>query len=143
MNRAGISLQSLRRKRAGWLAVAATMGLGRLVSPLVAQQPDSATTFADSIAARQEAIAAGRKVFRGKGICFACHGAKLEGTAIAPTLRNHKWRSGDGSLGMILRVLHDGVPNTAMISRPGNIGETELLQVATYVWAVSRGAVEP
>lgn len=143
MNRVGVSLQHLRRKRTGWLAVAATMGLCHVVSPLVAQQPDSTKAFADSVAVRQEAIAAGRKVFRGKGTCFACHGAKLEGTAIAPTLRNHKWRSGDGSLGMILRVLHNGVRNTAMVSRPGNIDETELLQVATYVWAVSRGAVEP
>jgi hypothetical protein len=40
-------------------------------------------------------------------------------------------------------VLHNGVPNTAMISHPGNINETELQQVATYVWAVSRGAVPP
>ena len=143
MNRAGVSLQLLRRKRTSWSAVAATTGLWCLVSPVVAQQPDSTKAFADSVAVWQEAIAAGRKLFQGKGTCFACHGAKLEGTAIAPTLRNHKWRNGDGSLDMILRVLRDGVRNTAMVKRPGNIDETELLQVATYVWAVSRGAVEP
>ncbi len=143
MNRAEVSLQRLRRKRTGWLAVAATMGLCCLVSPLVAQHPDSTKAFADSVAVRQGAIAAGRKVFRSKGTCFACHGAKLEGTAIATTLRSHKWRNGDGSLEMILRVLRNGVRNTVMVSRPGNINETELLQVATYVWAVSRGAVEP
>jgi len=143
MNRAGVSLRLLRRKRTGWSAVAATTGLWCLVPPVVAQQLDSTKAFADSVAVRQEAIAAGRKLFQGKGTCFACHGAKLEGTAIAPTLRNHKWRNGDGSLDMILRVLRDGVRNTAMVKRPGNIDETELLQVATYVWAVSRGAVEP
>lgn len=119
------------------------MGLGLFGSPSRAQQFDSAKTFVDSVALRQVAIAAGRKVFHGKGTCFACHGAKLEGTAIAPTLRNHKWRNGDGSLVMILRVLHNGVPNTAMVSRPGNINEAELLVVATYVWAVSRGAAVP
>jgi len=143
MKRVEVSLQRHCRKRMGWLAVAATTGLCCLVSPLVAQQADSTDAFADSVAARQEAIVAGRKVFRGKGTCFACHGAKLEGTAIAPTLRSHKWRNGDGSLGMILQVLHDGVRNTAMVRRPGNIDDTELLQVATYVWAVSRGAVAP
>jgi cytochrome c oxidase cbb3-type subunit 3 len=110
---------------------------------LVAQQSDTTKAFADSVAERQEEIAAGRKVFQGKGTCFACHGAKLEGTAIAPTLRSHKWRNGDGSLGMLLRVLQQGVPNTAMVSRPGNLDEKELLQVATYVWAVSRGAATP
>lgn len=143
MKRVEASLQRHCRKRTGWLAVAATTGLCCLVPPLVAQQPDSTETFADSVAARQEAIAAGRKMFRGKGTCFACHGTKLEGTAIAPTLRNHKWRNGDGSLGMILQVIQKGVKNTAMVSRPGNLSEAELLQVATYVWAVSRGAMEP
>ncbi len=141
--RFGVTLRLLCRRRTGWLVSVVTMGLGFFVSPSLAQQLDSATTFADSIAARQRAIAAGRKVFNGKGTCFACHGAKLEGTALAPTLRNHKWRNGDGSLVMILRVLHHGVPNTLMVSRPGNINEAELLEVASYVWAVSRGAVEP
>jgi len=120
-----------------------TIAVCRLHAPLVAQQPDSTKAFADSVAERQEEITAGRKVFQGKGSCFACHGAKLEGTAIAPTLRGHKWRNGDGSLEMIQRVIHDGVRNTAMVSRPGNISAAELLQVATYVWAVSRGAVAP
>ena len=143
VTRFGETVRLLRRERTGWLAGAVTMGLGLFVSPLGAQQLDSVTTFADSIAARQQAIAAGRKVFQGKGTCFACHGAKLEGTALAPTLRNHKWRNGDGSLVMILRVLHNGVPNTLMVSRPGSISEAELLAVASYVWAVSRGAAEP
>ena len=107
------------------------------------QVADTAQAFRDSVTARQKLIAAGREVFHGEGTCFACHGAKLEGTAIAPTLRAHKWRNGDGSLEMILRVVHTGVPNTAMVSHPGNINESELQQVAAYVWAVSRGAAPP
>ena len=117
-----------------------SVGVGRGV----AQQPaDTAKAFRDSVAARQKLITAGREVFHGQGTCFACHGAKLEGTAIAPTLRAHKWRNGDGSLEMILRIVHTGVPNTAMVSHPGNINETEIQQVASYVWAVSRGAASP
>ena len=108
------------------------------------QQPaDTAKALRDSVATRQKLIAAGREVFHGEGTCFACHGAKLEGTAIAPTLRAHKWRNGDGSLEMILRVVHTGVPNTAMVAHPGNINENEIHQVAAYVWAVSRGATPP
>jgi cytochrome c oxidase cbb3-type subunit 3 len=95
------------------------------------------------VAARAKAIAAGREVFHGEGTCFACHGVNLEGGPIAPTLRAHKWRNGDGSLEMILRVLHNGVPNTAMVAHPGNINEAELQEVAAYVWAVSRGAASP
>ena len=114
------------------------------IAPLAGQQPaDTAKAFRDSVAARQKLIAAGRDVFHGEGTCFACHGAKLEGTAIAPTLRAHKWRNGDGSLEMILRIIHTGVPNTAMVSHPGNINESEIQQVAAYVWAVSRGAASP
>jgi mono/diheme cytochrome c family protein len=131
-------------------SLAILVGLVLSVSPLLAQQPDttkvrSDTTqaFRDSVAARLPAIQAGRAIFRGQGTCFGCHGPKLEGTAIAPTLRAHKWRNGDGSLTMILRVLHTGVPNTAMVSHPGGINETQLQQVASYVWAVSRGAVPP
>lgn len=125
------------------MAATMTMGLALSVGPLLAQEPDTTPAFRDSVATRLTAIKAGRALFHGQGTCFGCHGPKLEGTAMAPTLRAHKWRNGDGSLDMILRVLHKGVPNTAMISHPGGINETELQQVASYVWAVSRGAVPP
>jgi mono/diheme cytochrome c family protein len=126
-----------------FMLIALALGLMGGTRRVVAQRPDSAKMFQDSVAAREQAIAEGRKIFHGEGTCFACHGPKLEGTALAPTLRAHKWRNGDGSLTMILRVLHAGVPNTLMVSHPGNINETELQKVASYVWAVSRGAVPP
>ena len=111
---------------------------------LGAQQPaDTTQAFRDSITVRQKLIDAGRHVFHGEGTCFACHGPNLEGTAIAPTLRAHKWRNGDGSLAMIMHVVRTGVPHTAMISHPGGINEQELLEVTAYVWAVSRGAAKP
>lgn len=127
----------------GWLVAVVTMSLALGTRPVVGQQADTAKAFRDSVAARQKAIAAGREIFHGEGTCFGCHGAKLEGTAIAPTLRAHKWRNGDGSLAMILRVIHNGVPSTAMVSRPGNINDAQIQQVAAYVWAVSRGAAPP
>ncbi len=127
----------------GAIAVVAAMAVALSAGRSPLQQPDPSPALRDSVATRLKAINAGREIFRGEGTCFGCHGPKLEGTAIAPTLRAHKWRNGDGSLEMILRVLRNGVPNTAMISHPGNINETELQQVAAYVWAVSRGAVPP
>ena len=123
--------------------VAVILGLSLGGGVVAGRQTDTTKAFRDSVATRQKAIAAGREIFHGEGTCFGCHGAKLEGTAIAPTLRAHKWRNGDGSLEMILRVVHNGVPGTAMISHPGNINEAELQQVAAYVWAVSRGAAQP
>ena len=115
-----------------------------LTAGAAAQQPaDTTKAFRDSVATRQKAIQAGREIFHGEGTCFGCHGSNLEGTAIAPTLRAHKWRNGDGSLDMILRVIRTGVPKTAMIAHPGGIHDEETLSVAAYVWAVSRGAAKP
>ena len=126
-------------------AVAAAIITSAIWGPtLNAQQlAGPAKAFQDSVVARQKLIDAGRHVFHGEGTCFGCHGPNLEGTAIAPTLRAHKWRNGDGSLEMITRVIRNGVPNTAMISHPGGVNETELTEVAAYVWAVSRGAAKP
>jgi mono/diheme cytochrome c family protein len=134
-----------RRPAGSTLGIAlAILTVTLLASPLEAQQAaDSSAAFRDSIAVRQKAIEAGRHVFHGEGTCFGCHGPNLEGTAIAPTLRAHKWRNGDGSLDMIIHVVRNGVPKTAMISHPGGINDSELLEVATYVWAVSRGAAKP
>ncbi|HEV2291331.1 MAG TPA: cytochrome c [Gemmatimonadales bacterium] len=88
-------------------------------------------------------ISAGRDVFHGEGNCFVCHGAELEGGPIAPTLRAHQWRNGDGSFDMIFHVVTTGVPNTAMVSHPGGISDAEARQVAAYVWAVSHGKAKP
>lgn len=89
------------------------------------------------------AITAGRKIFHGAGTCVTCHGAKLEGTPIAPTLRAHKWRSGDGTLSAIILIISHGVPKTLMVSHPGGISDAQVKQVATYVWAVSQGKAQP
>lgn len=127
----------------GWSLAVVAMSLSVGARVEVGQQADTTRAFRDSVAAAQKAIDAGRQIFHGRGTCFGCHGAKLEGTAIAPTLRAHKWRNGDGSLEMILRVVDNGVPGTAMISHPGGISEAEVHLVAAYVFAVSHGAASP
>lgn len=132
----------LRSSAVRWALPA--LALAVLCRAAGAQQPaDTSKAFRDSIAVRLKDIDAGRHIFHGEGTCFACHGPNLEGTAIAPTLRAHKWRNGDGSLAMIIRVVSNGVPNTVMISHPGGINNAELNQVTAYVWAVSRGAAKP
>lgn len=101
--------------------------------------PDSAAV-AKALAAT---IVEGRQIFHGVGTCFACHGSKLEGTALAPTLRVHKWKNGDGSLAAIFFIDTHGVRGTAMVSHPGGINDVQAKKVATYVWAVSHGKVLP
>ena len=89
-------------------------------------------------------ISAGRDVFHGKGNCFLCHGAELEGSPFAPTLRDHKWKDAkDGTLPEIHRVVTSGVNGTAMVSRPGGINDVQAVYVAVYVWSVSHGAAKP
>jgi mono/diheme cytochrome c family protein len=90
-----------------------------------------------------EVTAEGRKIFHGKGTCYACHGPKLQGGPVAPPLTGPKWRNGDGSFEMILHIVRGGVPNTVMVSHPGGINEVQTLQVANYVYAVSRGLAKP
>ncbi len=88
-------------------------------------------------------IAAGRRIYENSGGCAACHGADLGGGPIAPSLKDDRWRSGDGSLAAILDVIRNGVDGTAMAAYPAGITDEMAVQVAAYVWAVSRGRVEP
>lgn len=89
-------------------------------------------------------VSAGRDVFHGQGTCFACHGAELEGTPIAPSLQAHKWKDAkDGSLPEIYRVVTHGVDGTAMVTHPGGITDAQAVYAAIYVWSVSHGTAKP
>lgn len=102
-----------------------------------AQQPDTATIT-------PQAVDAGRSVFHGKGTCFACHGAQLEGTQLAPTLKSHAWRDAkNGQLDEIFRVVTHGVPSTVMVASPGGISRADALNVASYIWSVNNRSAKP
>lgn len=89
-------------------------------------------------------VDAGRKIFHGAGTCFTCHGASLEGSAIAPTLRDHPWKDAKGgSLDAIYQIVTHGVPGTVMVSHPGGISDADARRVASYIWAVSHGRAQP
>jgi mono/diheme cytochrome c family protein len=89
-------------------------------------------------------INSGRDVFHGAGTCFACHGADLEGTPIAPTLQKHAWKDAkDGTLPEIYRVVTHGVDGTAMVSHPGGITDAQAVYAAVYVYSVSHGTAKP
>jgi mono/diheme cytochrome c family protein len=128
--------------------LAAALAVGAAPRAAVAQQPASATDTAaatPAVAATldQDVVEEGRKIFHGQGGCFGCHGGKLQGGPIAPSLRGPTFRHSDGSLEGILHVVRGGVPGTAMISRPGGISDPQAIQAANYVWAVSQGKAPP
>jgi mono/diheme cytochrome c family protein len=113
-----------------------------IASPAVVQQPEP--IVADTAAITTAAVDIGRAIFHGKGTCFMCHGAKLEGTQVAPTLKQHKWRDAkDGKLDEIFRVATHGVPSTVMVALPGSISRAEALSVASYIWSVNNRNAKP
>ncbi len=98
----------------------------------------------DTAAITPQAVDAGRAIFHGKGTCFACHGAQLEGTQLAPTLKAHSWRDAkNGQLDEIFRVVTRGVPSTVMVAMPGGISRAEALNVASYIWSVNNRNAKP
>lgn len=122
------------------LAVAMVMFAGASALALHRQGPAQPDTSAITPAT----VDLGRAIFHGKGTCFACHGQKLEGTQIAPTLMPHAWRDAkNGEFAAIYHVATHGVPSTLMVAYPGGISAAEALAVASYVWSVGKGKVKP
>jgi mono/diheme cytochrome c family protein len=105
------------------------------------QQPHAAP---DTSAITPEMVDLGRAIFHGQGTCFACHGQKLEGSQIAPTLMPHAWRDAkNGEFANIYYVATHGVSSTLMVPYPGGISPDQAKAVAAYVWSVSTGKVKP
>lgn len=109
------------------------------VATAQAQEPAAA----DTAAATDEVVDAGRKIFHGKGTCHACHGDQLQGGPVAPSLRGPKWRHIDGTFEAILQRVRGGYPGSVMVAHPGGIDDAQTIQVANYVWAVSQGKTKP
>jgi|SRR5450759_2320478 mono/diheme cytochrome c family protein len=122
------------------LAVAMLMFAG--ASALALHQQGAAQP--DTSAITPAMVDLGRAIFHGKGTCFACHGQKLEGSQIAPTLKAHAWRDAkNGEFAAIFRVATHGVPSTLMVAYPGGISPAEAMAVASYVWSVGQGKAKP
>lgn len=125
--------------RDGYLLFCILFGSSLVAHPVAAQQ-----AAPDTNAITPAMVDLGRAIFHGKGTCFACHGAQLEGTQIAPTLKTHAWRDAkNGQLDEILRVLAHGVPSTVMVAFPGGISRAEALSVAAYIWSVNNRSAKP
>jgi mono/diheme cytochrome c family protein len=98
----------------------------------------------DTSAITPAMVELGRAIFHGQGTCFACHGEKLEGSQIAPTLKPHAWRDAkNGDFAAIYYVATHGVPSTLMVAYPGGITAAQALAVASYVWSVGSRKIKP
>jgi mono/diheme cytochrome c family protein len=111
-------------------------------APLLAQEavPDSA------------AVAAGKAIYEGRGLCYSCHGLKGEGM-LGPTTRldsTKTWLHHDGSLRAIAALIKSGVDGNKSKSGqempPGGgarLNDEQIAQVAAYVWTLHRGKRSP
>jgi len=91
----------------------------------------------------QDVLTEGRKIFHGTGLCYACHGGRLQGGPVAPALAGPRRNPADTSFAYILQTVRAGRPHSAMVAGQGGIDDGQMLQVANYVWAVSNGRAVP
>ena len=127
---------------AAFVTCLAAVAVARSQEP--ARAAAAAAPQADTSQVTARVIDAGRRIFHGKGTCFACHGMNLEGGPVAPPLRAHQWKDArGGELNAILYVDTHGVAGTIMVAHPGGISDSEAIDVASYIWAVNHRGVKP
>lgn len=97
---------------------------------------------ADTVAL-QDVIEEGRRLFHGAGLCYACHGGRLQGGPVAPALVGPERSARDTSFAFVLHTIRAGSPHTPMVAGQGGLNAGQMLQVANYVWAVSNGRSVP
>ena len=136
-----------RRRRSAVSAVLASVAMVMFAGAsalALHTQGTTQPTPPDTSAITPQMVDLGRAIFHGQGTCFACHGQKLEGSQIAPTLMPHAWRDAkNGEFPNIFYVATHGVPSTLMVAYPGGISREQALAVASYVWSVSTGKAKP
>ncbi len=93
-----------------------------------------------------EAISQGESLFKGAGLCSACHGASAKGIPnLGADLTDDEWLHSDGSYEGILKSITDGVSadksssGTVMPPKGGStLSEEQLKAVTAYVWSLSK-----
>lgn len=85
----------------------------------------------------------GGKLFKGAGLCAACHGVNATG-GVGPSLADTVWLHSTGAFEEIVRQITAGVPQAQakggmmMPPRGGSaITDAQVRAVAAYVWSLS------
>lgn len=90
------------------------------------------------------AIAQGKKLFSGEGLCFSCHGPEAKGL-VGPDLTDGIWLLGKGTFDEIVARIVEGVPadksKSGVVMPPkggSKLKDEQVRSVAAYVWSLSR-----
>ena len=129
------------RIRNGILTVAA---LAFLPAGIAAQEKNEAVP--EGVTA--EAVAAGKKIYSGAGLCGVCHGAEAEG-GVGPNLADATWLHSKGTydeiVAQILLGVSAGDSKSGVPMQPkggSSISEEQARAVAAYVWSLSHPNAE-
>jgi mono/diheme cytochrome c family protein len=86
----------------------------------------------------------GAGLFRGAGLCYACHGPDAKGD-IGPNLTDATWLHSTGSYAEIVQQITTGVPaeqsKSGIMMPPkgaSTITDAQVKAVAAYVWTLSQ-----
>jgi mono/diheme cytochrome c family protein len=96
----------------------------------------------------KEMIEEGGTIYRGAGLCHACHGQQGKGLPnLGADLSDDDWIHSDGSLDGIIATIKNGVSGdkstvgTTMPPKGGSaISDEQIKAVAAYVWSLSHGS---
>lgn len=105
------------------------------------QEPDSLPPGVTA-----EMVSQGATLFKGQGICAACHGPEGKGIPnLGADLADDEWAHSDGSYQGILESIGKGVTpdksttGAAMPPKGGSsLNDDQLKAVTAYVWSLSR-----
>jgi mono/diheme cytochrome c family protein len=120
-----------------------TLGLSILLVGLAAVgvQAQASTALPEGVTPSM--VAQGASIFKGPGMCFACHGPAGKGM-MGPNLTDSTWIHSKGSYQEIVQQITTGVPakqsksGVVMPPRGGSaITDEQVKQVAAYVWTLS------
>jgi mono/diheme cytochrome c family protein len=112
------------------------------VAPAEAQQADS---LPPGVTAKM--VTDGGGLFKGAGLCTACHGADAKGVPnLGPDLSDAKWLHSKGSYDEIVKQVMAGVTadksTTGIVMPPkggSQLTDDQVKAVSAYVWTLSRG----
>jgi len=90
----------------------------------------------------QKMITDGGGIFKGAGLCFACHGQEAKGIPnLGANLTDAEWIHIDGSYEKIVETITTGTTSSAGVAMPPKggsaISEADVKAVAAYVWSLS------
>jgi len=130
-------MASSQQLRTAGLALAATLFVATGSAAQGATLPDGVTPAM---------VAEGSNLFRGAGLCIACHGPTGAG-GVGANLSDSTWIHSTGSYQEIIQQIIKGVSakesKSGAIMPPkggGNLSEAQIRAVAAYVWTLSHPA---